>query len=82
MSIRCFFHAIRVNPCQSDAKPLQIEDGFWPHVEKEVEDAEVGQETMLQLKDLIVGPGLEIRVGGRVLGTDGFAEIPSDAVGE
>lgn len=50
---------------------MKIEDTLRPHVEKEVEDAEIGQETMLLLVDLVVGARLEGAVFSRVLGVDG-----------
>ena len=53
----------------------KVEDTFVAHVEKEVEDAEVGQETMFLLIDLIVGTWNERRVGCRMLGTNGIAVV-------
>ena len=54
---------------------LKIEYALWPHVEQQVEDAEVGQETMLLCKDLIVGTGGEVGIGKGMLRTDGLAEV-------
>ena len=53
----------------------EVEDALRPHVHQQVEDAEVGQETVLLGKHLIVGPGLEVGVWQRMLGPDDIAEI-------
>ena len=58
---------------------LKIKNTLWPHIEKEVEDAEIGQETMLLLVDLIVGARLEVGIFRRMLGVDGGAEVGNGA---
>lgn len=54
---------------------LKIEYALWPHVEQQVEDAEVGQEAMLLRKDLIVGTWHKVGIGKGMLRTDGLAEV-------
>ena len=54
---------------------LQKENAFGTHIEQEVENAEIGEETSLGRKDLIVGLGREERIGLRTLGHDGIAII-------
>ena len=54
---------------------LQEENALRTHVEEEVEDAEVRQETVFLPVDLIVGAGLEVSIGQRMLGVDDFAEV-------
>ena len=53
----------------------EIEDTFITHVEQEVEDRKVGQETVFLLIHLIVGLGLEVRIRQRVLGGDRLAVV-------
>ena len=50
-------------------------DALRSHVEEQVEDAEVRQETMFLTVDLIVGLGREIGIWLGMLGVDQFAEI-------
>ena len=59
---------------------LKIEDAFGTHVEQEVEDAQVGQETVTLLIDLIIRTGGEIGIGKRMLRVDGVAKI-GDSIG-
>ena len=54
---------------------LQIIDALWPHVEEQVKDAEVRQETMFLTVDLIVGLGREVGIRQRMLGVDHLTEI-------
>ena len=54
---------------------LKVEDTLRPHVEEQVEDGEVGQETVFLLIDLIIGLRREIGVRLRVFGIDGFTEV-------
>ena len=53
----------------------EVENTLWPHVEEQVEDGEVGQETMLLLIDLIIGLGGKVCIGFRMLGVDGRAVV-------
>lgn len=54
---------------------LKIENSFITHVEEQVEDAQVGQEAMLRLIDLIVRFRQEGVVCERLLRSDGFAIV-------
>ena len=56
---------------------LQDQQTFRSHVEQQVGDAEVGQETELFLEHLIIGLRMERRVGQAeiLLGMDDFAEV-------
>ena len=55
----------------------EIEDRFVAHVEEEVEDAEVGQETVFLLIDLIIGQRLEVGIGKGIFRTDGVTQVDS-----
>jgi len=54
---------------------LQIEYALIALVEEQVEYAQVGQETLLLLKHLIVAARREVRVGQWVPGADDFPEV-------
>ena len=41
---------------------LQVEDALRPHVQQEVEDAEVGQETVLLSEHLVIGLCAEVGI--------------------
>ena len=55
--------------------PLQEKDAFRPHVEHEVENAEIGQESMSSAEHLIIGFGMEIGIGIWMFGMDASAII-------
>ena len=60
---------------------LENDDGFWSHVEDEVNDAQIGQKTMFGGEYLIVGCGTERSIEREVLlGGDDVAKI-SDSIG-
>ena len=59
---------------------LQEKDAFRPHVEHEVENAEIGQESVSSAKHLIIGFGLEIGISIRMLGMNAAAIIDEIAV--
>ena len=54
---------------------LKIEDGFRPHAEEQVQDAEVGQKAVLLPEDLPIGARAESGVGLRMLGADDVAVV-------
>lgn len=56
-------------------KKLKIENGLVAHVHEQVQDAKVGDESMLPGIDLIVRPGCECPVGQWVFGADGVAQV-------
>ena len=51
------------------------EDALWPHIEEQVENAQVRQKAMLTGKYLIVRAGNKVSIGLGVLGVDGCTEI-------
>lgn len=53
----------------------EVENAFGPHVEEQVENGEVGQETVFLLIYLIIRLRLEIRIRQRVLGTNRLAKV-------
>lgn len=53
----------------------EVENAFGTHIEEQVENGEVGQETVFLLIYLIIWLGLEIWIFLRVLGTDGRAIV-------
>ena len=60
-AVRCYSNRyLRGNPTPNSTPNsevnliLQVEDGLWAHAEKEVEDGEVGLETMFVGEDLII----------------------------
>lgn len=53
----------------------EVENAFGPHVEEQVENREVGQETVFLLIYLIIRLRLEIRIRQRVLGADRLAKV-------
>ena len=55
--------------------PLQEKDAFRSHVEHEVENAEIGQESMSSAEHLIIGFGMEIGISIWMLGMDAAAII-------
>lgn len=50
-------------------------DALWPFVKQQVEDAEVGKETMTLSTNLIIRTSLKLGIGQRMLGTYGIAII-------
>ena len=53
----------------------EVENTLRSHVKEQVEDGEIGQESMILLIHLVVGFRLEIRVWLRVLRADRFTVI-------
>ena len=53
----------------------EIQHALIPHVHQQVEDAEVGQETVLLLKHLVVAPRHKVGIGQRVLRANRLAEV-------
>ena len=60
--------------------PLQEKDAFRSHVEHEVENAEIGQESVSSAEYLIIGFGLEIGISIRMLRMDAATIIDEIAV--
>ena len=54
---------------------LQVENALWTHAEQQVQNGQVGQETMLVLEHLPILFCLEGRIGLGVLGVDDVAII-------
>ena len=54
---------------------LKIENALWSHIEKQVEDAEVWQEAVALLINLIIWHGIEVVVGLRMFGCYGISQI-------
>ena len=53
----------------------EIQHALIPHVHQQVEDAEVGQETVLLLKHLVVAPRHKVGIGQRMLRANRLAEV-------
>lgn len=53
----------------------EVENAFGTHIEEQVENGEVGQETVFLLIYLIIRLRLEIRIRQRVLGADRLAKV-------
>jgi hypothetical protein len=66
-----------LNP--SISSRLKIKNTFVSHVEKQVENAQIGLKSPLLLIHLIIGLGGECLIGDGVFGADGCAEIWDDA---
>ena len=54
---------------------LKVKDALRPFVEQQVENAEVGKETMTLSTNLIIRTSLKLGIGQRMLGTYGIAII-------
>lgn len=54
---------------------LKVKDALWPFVKQQVEDAEVGKETMTLSTNLIIRTSLKLGIGQWMLGTYGIAII-------
>ncbi len=54
---------------------LKIKDRLWSHAEEEVEDGEVGSETITMLENLPVRFRLEVGIRLGMFGVNDFAEI-------
>ena len=59
---------------------FEPEDALGPHIEEEVEDAEVGLEAMAVGKHLIVGSCEGVGIGSRSFGVDADAEVVDAAI--
>ena len=60
--------------------PLQKKDAFRSHIEHEVENAEIGQESVSSAEYLIIGFGMEICISIRMLRMNAAAIIDEIAV--
>src|SRR5574344_167632 len=54
---------------------LQIIDGFRSHVQQQIQDAEIGQESLFLLIHLIIRFGNKRWITSRMLGTDYLTQI-------
>lgn len=63
-------------PIQTSRATLsKVQHRLVAHVEEQVEDGKVGQETVFPLVNLVISPWRKVIVGQRTLGTDGLAEV-------
>lgn len=73
MGFLCLLNLDKTSPALLDLD--EVENGFVSLVEEKVEDAHVGQKTMLVLVDLIVAAGNEVGIGNGMLGTYGLTIV-------